>query len=63
MHLLNCNICAAHCAWVNLTKLWSPQLHLSGPLHVVIEECAHTSQQCSLIYPRLESMHIKYALG
>jgi len=27
--------------WVNLTKLWSPQLHLGGHLHVVIKERAH----------------------
>ena len=26
---------------VNLTKLWSPQLHLSDHLHVVIKEHAH----------------------
>ena len=26
---------------VNVIKLWSPQLHLSGHLHVVIKERAH----------------------
>jgi len=26
---------------VSLTRLWSPQLRLSGHLHVVIKECAH----------------------
>jgi len=33
----------AHCKKrsVNVTKLWSPQLHLSGHVHVVIKERAH----------------------
>jgi len=39
---LSFNICLSwlHCEKrrVNLTKLWSPQLHLSGHLHVVIKE-------------------------
>ena len=31
---------------VHLTKLWSPQLHLSGHLHVVIKERAHKCNPC-----------------
>jgi len=42
MHIVRCTVRREY----NLTKIWSPQLHLSGHLHVVIKERVHKCNPC-----------------
>ena len=40
-----------------LTKLWAPQLHLSGHLNVVIKECAHA--ECNPYFDPISVLDLK----